>query len=86
MRLLIIAPEQIPVPPFSGGSVENCIYQISKHVSYKYQITIVSRSNKNLPSKSVFGNTTIIRVPGKAAVDRFSWKHTARKLMKIYET
>jgi len=26
VHLLIIAPEQIPVPPLKGGSVEICIY------------------------------------------------------------
>ncbi|REE91557.1 hypothetical protein A8990_10464 [Paenibacillus taihuensis] len=41
MRLLIIAPEQLPVPSFKRGSVENCIYQIAKKVSDKHQITIV---------------------------------------------
>ncbi|SEM53840.1 glycosyltransferase family 4 protein [Paenibacillus sp. OV219] len=64
MRLLIIAPEQIPVPPFKGGSVQNCIYQISKHASDKYQITIVSRWSKNLSRISTIGNVTIYRVSG----------------------
>ncbi|WP_127530324.1 glycosyltransferase family 4 protein [Paenibacillus kobensis] len=64
MRLLIIAPEQIPVPPFKGGSVENCIYQISKNASNQHQITIVSRWSKGLPRKSTIGNMTILRVSG----------------------
>lgn len=64
MKLLIIAPEQIPVPPPVGGSVENCIYQITKNISRKHQITIVSLFRKHLPRKSIINNTTILRVPG----------------------
>ena len=64
MKLLIIAPEQIPVPPPVGGSVENCIYQITKRISNEHQVTIVSLFRKNLPRKTVMNNTTILRVPG----------------------
>ncbi|MBM7568801.1 glycosyltransferase family 4 protein [Paenibacillus sacheonensis] len=64
MKVLIIAPEQLPVPPVSGGSVENCIYQIAKHIPNDHQVTIVSLLRKNLPRKSVLNNTTILRVSG----------------------
>ncbi|MFD0696923.1 glycosyltransferase family 4 protein [Paenibacillus sp. GCM10027628] len=64
MRILIIAPEQIPVPPPVGGSVEHCIYQIAKQISPKHSVTIVSRLRSTLPKKSVLGHVTIIRVPG----------------------
>ncbi|PWV99323.1 spore coat protein SA [Paenibacillus cellulosilyticus] len=64
MKLLIIAPEQIPVPPPFGGSVENCIYQIARQVSNEHQITIVSLLRNKMPRKSVMNNTTILRVSG----------------------
>ncbi|WNR43109.1 glycosyltransferase family 4 protein [Paenibacillus roseipurpureus] len=65
MHLLIIAPEQIPVPPPVGGSVEHCIYQIARQISSKHKVTIISRWRPNYPKKSVLGHVTIIRVPGK---------------------
>lgn len=64
MKLLIIAPEQIPVPPPVGGSVEHCIYQIAKRFSSNHQITIVSLKRKQMARKSVMGNVTILRVDG----------------------
>ncbi|OCT12272.1 hypothetical protein A8709_31045 [Paenibacillus pectinilyticus] len=65
MHLLIIAPEQIPVPPPVGGSVEHCIYQIAKQISPNHKVTIVSRWRANYPKKSVHGHVTIIRVGGQ---------------------
>ncbi|WP_219838369.1 glycosyltransferase family 4 protein [Paenibacillus sp. R14(2021)] len=64
MRLLIIAPEQIPVPPPRSGSVESCIYQITKRISSEHQVTVVSLLRKNLPRESVMNNVVIQRVSG----------------------
>ncbi|OPA81511.1 hypothetical protein BVG16_01600 [Paenibacillus selenitireducens] len=64
MKLLIIAPEQNPVPPPVGGSVENCIFQISKQISNRHQVTIVSLQRKGLPKKTKMGHVTILRVRG----------------------
>ncbi|MDQ0915321.1 glycosyltransferase family 4 protein [Paenibacillus sp. V4I5] len=64
MHILIIAPEQIPVPPPVGGSVEHCIYQIAKKISHKHTVTIISRLRANYPKKSRLGHITILRVPG----------------------
>ncbi|UJF35640.1 glycosyltransferase family 4 protein [Paenibacillus hexagrammi] len=64
MRILIIAPEQIPVPPPVGGSVEHNIYQIAKKISSKHQVTIISRLRPNYPRKTILGHITIIRVAG----------------------
>ncbi|NQX64544.1 glycosyltransferase family 4 protein [Paenibacillus alba] len=64
MHILIIAPEQIPVPPPYGGSVEHCIYQIARKISSKHKVTIISKLRTNFPKKSKLGHITIHRVPG----------------------
>lgn len=64
MRLLIFAPEQIPVPPKRGGSVENCIYQIARHMPDSHRVTIISKWRTGLPRKMHSGNMTILRVSG----------------------
>lgn len=64
MRLLVIAPEQIPVPPQIGGSVENCIYHITNEITSQHQVTVVSLFRKHLPRKSKVNNITILRVTG----------------------
>ncbi|MCD1259693.1 glycosyltransferase family 4 protein [Paenibacillus athensensis] len=64
MRILIIAPEQNPVPPLVGSSVEHCIYQIAKQIPSSHHVTIVSRWRRGYPKTSVYGNVKIIRVQG----------------------
>ncbi|GAB2699029.1 glycosyltransferase family 4 protein [Paenibacillus thermoaerophilus] len=64
MHLLIIAPEQIPVPPVVGGSVEHSLFQIARHMPAGHKVTIVSRHKTGWPRKSVYGRVTILRVNG----------------------
>jgi len=62
MKILVIAPEQLPIPPIKGGSVESCVYQIFSRMAEKHQVTIISRANPSLPRLSKIGNLTIIRI------------------------
>lgn len=50
MKILIVAPEQIPVP--GTGSVEICIIAIAKKLAEHHQVTVVSRALGNLASHS----------------------------------
>ncbi|SDC95851.1 Glycosyltransferase involved in cell wall bisynthesis [Paenibacillus sp. UNCCL117] len=62
MRLLMIAPEQFPVP--GGGSVEICMLEIAKKLSRKHQVTLISRNKTHSKKISRLGkNLTIVRVP-----------------------
>ncbi|GAA0134469.1 spore coat protein CotSA [Paenibacillus sp. YSY-4.3] len=65
MNILIVAPEQIPVP--GNGSVEICIIAIAKQLANKHKVTIVSRASKGLPAQSNEGGVTIARVPSGSA-------------------
>ncbi|MUG45848.1 glycosyltransferase family 4 protein [Paenibacillus woosongensis] len=60
MKILIVAPEQIPVP--GNGSVEICILAIAKQLASKYKVTIISRASKGLPAQSNEGGVNIVRV------------------------
>jgi spore coat protein SA len=64
VKLLIVAPEQIPVPPPVGGSVEHSIYQIAKRIKSTHEVTIVSLHRKSLPRTTRIGHITILRVNG----------------------
>ncbi|AZK47561.1 glycosyltransferase family 4 protein [Paenibacillus lentus] len=61
MKILIVAPEQIPVP--GSGSVEICILAIAKQLAKKHKVTVLSRASKGLPAQSSEGGVTIVRVP-----------------------
>jgi spore coat protein SA len=70
MHLLMIAPEQIAVPPPKGGSVEICMLAIAKRLARKHKVTIMSRSYANYPPISIKGNLKIVRVPASGP-DRY---------------
>ncbi|MEC0228166.1 glycosyltransferase family 4 protein [Paenibacillus alba] len=63
MHLLIIAPEQIPVPPILGGSVEICINAIARELAMHHPVTVISRQHASYSRVSREGQLTIIRVP-----------------------
>jgi spore coat protein SA len=63
MNILMIAPEQIPLPPLASGSVETCMYQIAKQLAKKHKVTIISRRHPQHPNLSRMGNLIILRVP-----------------------
>lgn len=64
MHILIVAPEQIPVPPIRGGSVEICIYAIARKLARQHRVTIISRRHPLYKRVTQEGNITIIRVAG----------------------
>ncbi|MFD0696060.1 glycosyltransferase family 4 protein [Paenibacillus sp. GCM10027628] len=63
MHILIVAPEQIPVPPVLGGSVEICIYSIARQLAKRHQVTVISRRHSAYRHLTRQGPLTIIRVP-----------------------
>ncbi|EXX85427.1 glycosyltransferase [Paenibacillus darwinianus] len=64
MRILIIAPEQIPVPPILGGSVEIAILALAGRLARQHEVTVVSRTHKRYPAYSEIDGVSIRRVPG----------------------
>ncbi|MCD9022772.1 glycosyltransferase family 4 protein [Cohnella silvisoli] len=63
MHILIVAPEQITVPPILGGSVEICILAIAKKLARSHRVTVVSRAHSRYPRHSVIDGVHIYRVP-----------------------
>lgn len=63
MKIVIIAPEQIPVPPILGGSVEITILAIAKELSKWHSVSIISRAHPRYSKYSVIDGVYIYRVP-----------------------
>ncbi len=64
MRIAIIAPEQIPVPPILGGSVEITVLAIAKQLATRHDVTIVSRAHRRYPMRETLpSGVRIERVP-----------------------
>lgn len=62
MHILIVAPEQIPVPPMLGGSVEICIWAIARELAKQHQVTVISRSHARYPKREFRCNVRMVRV------------------------
>jgi len=64
MRIAIIAPEQIPVPPVLGGSVEITVLAIAKQLAARHDVTIVSRAHPRYPKRETLpSGVRVERVP-----------------------
>lgn len=64
MKILVITPEQLPIPPIEGGSVETCTYNIFRRMAGSDSITMLTRAHARLPavSRSNQGRLRIIRI------------------------
>lgn len=60
MRILMIAPEQFPVP--GSSSVEISMLSIAEKLAKDHQVTVLSRRSLGLSQFSQHGNVTIVRV------------------------
>jgi spore coat protein SA len=67
VHLLIIAPEQIPVPPLKGGSVEICIYAIARQLAKQHHVTIISRQHRAYKNTTRRGSLKIVRIRAESS-------------------
>lgn len=65
MKVLVIMPEQLPIPPIKGGSVETCTHNIFRRMARTDSIKLISCAHPKLPKKSTLnrGRYEIVRVP-----------------------
>jgi spore coat protein SA len=65
LKVLVIVPEQLPVPPVLGGSVESCTHNVFKRMAGADSITLICRSHRSLPriSRLAGGRYRIVRIP-----------------------
>ncbi len=62
MRIAIVAPEQFPVPPLLGGSVEITVFSVAKELALCHSVTVISRSHPRYPKDSFESGVHIHRV------------------------
>ncbi|WP_317971598.1 glycosyltransferase family 4 protein [Paenibacillus sp. CCS19] len=65
--------------------MENCIYQIAKHMPDSHRVTIISKWRKGLPRKMETGNITILRVTGSTKQAYLSHAIRRAKLAGSYD-
>ena len=67
MKIAIIAPEQIPVPPLLSGSVEITILAVAKELAKRHSVTVISRTHPRYPTDSYVSGVHIHRVKSGSA-------------------
>ncbi|MGE5654224.1 MAG: glycosyltransferase family 4 protein [Bacillota bacterium] len=63
MRIALIAPEKLPVPPISGGPVEITIYELARRLQDRHQVTVFCPSDPSLPEHESLMNMRYLRLP-----------------------
>ncbi len=51
MRIALIAPEKLPVPPIGGGPVEIAIHELARRIQGCHQVTVFCPSDPGLPER-----------------------------------
>lgn len=66
MKILVITPGNLPVPPVKGGSVETVIDEIFNRVAKEEAVTIMGCTIDNYPESTLMSkNYTLIQLPYK---------------------
>ena len=65
MEVLVVMPEQLPVPPILGGSVESAMHNVFRRMARTDSVRMISVSHPRLPTVSRLqgGRYTIHRIP-----------------------
>jgi spore coat protein SA len=64
MKILMIVTEKLPVPPIRGGAIQTYIAGIAPGLAEKHEITILGRTDPDLPTSEQIGKIRYERIPG----------------------
>lgn len=64
MNILMIVTEKLPVPPIRGGAIQTYISGISEGLSRHHNLTILGRTDPDLPDSETVGRIRYERIPG----------------------
>ncbi|MGE5654825.1 MAG: glycosyltransferase family 4 protein [Bacillota bacterium] len=62
MRIALIAPEKLPVPPVGGGPVEITIYELARRLQERHQVTVFCPSDPSLAEDESWKNLRYSRL------------------------
>lgn len=69
MNVLLICTEMLPVPNIRGGAIQTYICGVSHLLSEQHQITIISRTDPDLPDEEVVNGIRYIRIDSQRLLD-----------------
>lgn len=69
MNILMICTEKLPVPNIRGGAIQTYIGGVSQLLSKHHQITIIGRSDPDLPDDETVGGIRYLRFESQGILD-----------------
>ncbi|MHA7966991.1 glycosyltransferase family 4 protein [Paenibacillus sp. CAU 1782] len=69
MRILMICTEKLPVPNIRGGAIQTYIGGVVELLSGQHSITVIGRSDPELPQEETKGNVKYLRFPSDGLLD-----------------
>lgn len=69
MNILIICTEKLPVPNIRGGAIQTYIGGVAQLLSRHHQITIIGRSDPDLPNDEKVGEIRYLRFESQGVLD-----------------
>lgn len=69
MNILMICTEKLPVPNIRGGAIQTYIGGVSQLLSRHHQLTIIGRSDPDLPNDEKAGGVRHLRFESKGILD-----------------
>ncbi|RIX51536.1 glycosyltransferase family 1 protein [Paenibacillus nanensis] len=69
MNILMICTEKLPVPNIRGGAIQTYIGGVSQLLSKHHQITIIGRSDPDLPDDETVGGIRYLRFESQGLLD-----------------
>ena len=65
MKIALICTEKLPVPPVSGGAIQQYIDGILPYLSRYHEVTVFCIAHPSLPEQETADGVNYIRVPGR---------------------
>lgn len=69
MRILMICTEKLPVPNIRGGAIQTYIGGVAELLSRQHSITVIGRSDPELPQEETRGGVRYLRFPSDGLLD-----------------
>ncbi len=63
MNVLMICTEKLPVPNIRGGAIQTYIGGVAPQLGQQHRLTIVGRSDPELPDAEIVDGIRYVRVP-----------------------
>jgi spore coat protein SA len=77
MRIALVCTEKLPVPPVRGGAIQTYIDGVLPYLAARHEVTVVGRTDPDLPDREVRGAVQYLRVPAEGGPEAYARRAAA---------